>query len=150
MGILTKSPVVLRLERLHEISGKTWEQIAGDLKVSRAMLFHVLGGKRKFSSKVLKRLTDCEVARGIKSRAAVLLEEGLKGVDLVTTLLSERTCSSQVTIKDVNLGWKEVAVEFRGKPPSNCKSPVRVKAPGNATVWRVMGEEGATDNPYRF
>jgi hypothetical protein len=114
------------------------------------MLFHVLGTKRQFSPKVLKRLADCEVACGIKTRAALLLEEGFKAQDLANTLLSEEASSSQVTTEDVNVGWKEVEVEFRGNPPSNCKSPVLVKAPGNATVWRVIGEGGATDNPYRF
>jgi transcriptional regulator with XRE-family HTH domain len=146
----TKSPVVVRIERLRELSGKTWDQIAGELAVNRSMLFHVLSGKRHFSPKVLKRLTDCEVAAGIKSRASVLIESGLKAQDLVAILLNDESASSQVTAQDIDAGATEVEVEFRGTPPQDCKSPVLVKAPGNAAVWRIMGEGGAANDPYRF
>ena len=145
-----KSPIVVRLKRLRELSGKTWDQIAGDIEVNRSMLFHVLGGKRQFSPKILKRLTDCEIAAGIKSRARVLVESGLNAQDLVAALLSDESAGSQATTKDVDAGVMEVEVEFKGTPPPPGKSPVLVKAPGNATVWRVVGQGGANDDPYRF
>lgn len=150
MAKVKKPSAVVRLERLRESSGKTWDQIARDLKVNRSMLFHVLGGKRRFSPKVLNRLTDIEVAAGIKSRASVLVETGRKAQDVVAMLLSGESASSQVTTRDVDAGAVEIEIEFRGTRPPNCTSPILVKAPGNATVWRIMGEGGAAEDPYRF
>jgi hypothetical protein len=150
MGKSKKSSVVVRLERLREVTGKTWDQIAEDLGVGSAMLFHVLSGIRQFSPRVLKRLTECEVEAGIKSRAMVLVEAGLNAQDVVAILLGDETANSMVSSKDVDAGCMKVEIEFRGTPPPNCTSPVIVKAPGNATVWRIMGAGGASEDPYRF
>src|ERR1051326_4622722 len=82
-----KSPSYSRLERLRLVTGKTWQQIADDLKVDRSMLFHVKSGARNLSDKALFRLREAELAAGINYSARQLIEMGLTPEQTVDALL---------------------------------------------------------------
>jgi transcriptional regulator with XRE-family HTH domain len=144
--------LAVRLERLRAATGKTWEALAADLGVKRAMLFHVVAGRRGFSEKTLQRLLECEVGAGVRSEASALIEQGLRGTDLVAALLhGEAEGKSEVTVEDIDTGSKEVALEYRrGTPPVGYPTRLKVTAAGNAAVWKVIGEKGANEDPSRL
>ena len=116
------------------------------------MLFHVLAGRRGFSEKILQRLLECEVAAGVRSEASALIEQGLRGTDLMAALLhGEGEGQSEVNIEDIDAGSKEVALEYRrGTPPVGYPTRMKVTAAGNAAVWKVIGEKSASDDPSRL
>jgi hypothetical protein len=147
-----KSNLALRLERLRTVTKKTWDLLAADLGIKRAMLFHVLAGRRGFSEKTLQRLIECEVAAGLRSEASALIEQGLRGTDLVAALLhGEGAGQSEVTIADIDAGSKEVALEYRrGSPPPNYPTRLKVMAASNAAVWKVIVEKGISEDASRF
>jgi len=73
------------------------------------MLFHVVAGRRGFSEKTFQRLLECEVAAGVRSEISALLEQGLRGTDLMAALLhGEGEGQSEVAIEDIDAGSKEV------------------------------------------
>jgi hypothetical protein len=131
-----KSQLALRLDRLRSATGKTWDALANDLGVKRAMVFHVLSGRRGFSDKTLDRLVECEVAAGVRSQASALIERGLRGSELVTALLEHDTdTDSQVSVHDIDTGSKRIRLEYRrGAPPQGFPAHVTVKAATNSTV----------------
>jgi hypothetical protein len=147
-----KSQLALRLDRLRSATGKTWDALANDLGVKRAMVFHVLSGRRGFSDKTLDRLVECEVAAGVRSQASALIERGLRGSELVTALLEHDTdTDSQVSVHDIDTGSKRIRLEYRrGAPPQGFPAHVTVKAATNSTVWRMLGERGTRENPSNF
>lgn len=142
----------LRLEMLRSVTGKTWEAVAADLGIKRAMIFHVISGRRGFSEKTRQRLLECEVAAGIRSKASALIEQGLRGTDLVSVLLQgEGVGQSEVTIKDIDAGAKEIRLDYRrGSPPSGYPTRLKVKAASNADVWRAIGEKAVSENPLKL
>ena len=145
MRATKKIGLALRLERLRAATGKTWDALAADLGVKRAMLFHVNTGRRGFSEKTLQRLLDCEVSAGVRSEASALMEQGLRRTDLVAALL--HTGQSEVTIEDIDAGSKVVALEYRrGTAPAGYPPRLKVTAPGNAAVWKVIGEKSASED----
>jgi hypothetical protein len=152
VGTRKKAPLAVRLERLRAATGKTWAALATDLGVKRAMVFHVLSGRRGFSEKTLDRLVECEVAAGVRSRASVLIERGLQGSELINALLArDSTAHSEVAVQDIDAGSKAIDLEYRrGSPPPGFPSRVTVTAPNNSTVWRIIGEKGTRDNPSKF
>src|SRR5580765_8641473 len=106
--------LALRLERLKAASDKTWDSIAADLGLKRAMILHVVAGRRGFSERTLQRLVECEVQAGIRSEASALIEQGFRGTDLVAALLhGEGTGQSGVTVEDIDAGAKAVPLEYR-------------------------------------
>jgi hypothetical protein len=147
-----KNALALRLERLRAVTSKTWDALASDLGVKRAMLFHVVAGRRGFSEKTLARLLECEVAAGVRSEASALMEQGLSGTDLVTALLhGEGAGQSEVTIEDIDTGSKEVVLEYRRGPhPPGYPTRLKVTAASNAAVWRVSGEKSVREDPSNF
>lgn len=142
----------LRLENLRNATGKTWDAVAADLGLKPAMIFHVLSGRRGFSEKTLQRLLECEVGAGVRSKASALIEQGLRGTDLVSVLLQgEGVGRSEVTIKDIDAGAKEIRLDYRrGSPPSGYPTRLKVKAASNADVWRAIGEKGVSENPSKL
>lgn len=152
MRVAKKSGLALRLERLRAATGKTWDALAASLGVKRAMLFHVVAGRRGFSEKTLQRLLECEVAAGVRSEASALMEQGLRGTDLMAALLhGEGEGQSEVTIEDIDAGSTEVDLEYRrGTPPVGYPTRLKVNAAGNAAVWKVIGERGASEDPSRL
>ena len=141
-----------RLEKLHSLTGMTWDSIATDLGITRAMVYHVKSRRRRFSEKTLQRLLECEVAAGIRSKASARIEQGLRGHDLVSVLLQgEGGSQNEVTVKDIDAGEKEIPLAYRrGSPPSGYPTHLRVKAAKNADVWRVIGEKGVSENPAKL
>jgi transcriptional regulator with XRE-family HTH domain len=150
--ILKKFPLALRLERLRSSSGKTWDALASDLGIKRAMIFHVLSGRRGFSDQTLQRLVDCEVAAGVRTEASVLIERGLQGEELIEALInSDEAGHSKVTTKDIDAGSLEIVLEYRrGSPPPGFPKTTRVTAPRNATIWTIIGEKGTRHDPSLF
>ncbi len=144
--------VKLRLERLRSATGKTWDAVAADLGIKRAMLFHVLSGRRSFSDKSLQRLRDQEVAAGLKSQAHALIEKKYEGADLVSALLQTASGgSSGVTVACIDAGKKEVLLEYRrGTPPPGYPTKVTVKAPQNTDIWRMIGQKSVTEDASKF
>jgi hypothetical protein len=147
-----KTPLAARLERLRAATGKTWDALAGDLGIKRAMIFHVLSGRRGFSEQSLERLVDCEVAAGVRTEASVLIERGIRGENLIEALInSDEASHSKVTVKDIDDGSKIVVLEYRrGSAPPGYPSVTRVSAPRNATIWMIVGEKGTRQDPSRF
>ncbi len=147
-----KTTLALRLERLRAATGKTWEALAADLGVKRAMVFHVLSGRRGFSEKAIDRLLRCEVAAGVRSEASALIEQGLRGAEILEALLdTDSSGHSQVTVDDIDAGSKEIGLEYRrGTPPPGFPKHVTVTAPKNATIWKSIGEKGTRESPARF
>jgi len=142
----------LRLGKLRAVTGKNWDSIAADLGIKRAMIHHVKSGRRGFSDKTLQRLLECEVAAGIRSKASAMIEQGLRGADLVSVLLhGEGGSQSDVTVKDIDACEKEIRLEFRrGTPPSGYPTRLVVKAASNSDVWRTIGEKGVSENPAKL
>ena len=134
------------------MTGKTWEAVAADLGIKRAMIFHVISGRRGFSEKTRQRLLDCEVAAGIRSKASAMIEQGLRATDLVSVLLQgEGVGQSEVTGKDIDAGAKEIRLDYRrGSPPGGYPTRLKVKAACNEDVWRVIGEKGVNENPSKL
>jgi hypothetical protein len=150
MGTIKKTSLALRLERLRATTGQTWDALAIDLGVKRAMIFHVLSGRRGFSEKTLQQLQECEVAAGLRSQASVMIEKGLSGTDLVEALLNADE-SNPVTIEDIDAGWKVIPLEYRrGSPPPNFPRRVTVKAADNATVRQILGVNTARQDSPGF
>lgn len=149
---LKKTSVASRLERLRAATGKTWDALASDLGIKRAMIFHVLAGRRGFSEQTIERLVDCEVAAGVRTEASVLIERGLRGEDLLEALInSDEAGHSKVNVKDIDAGSKAIPLEYRrGSAPPGFPKSVRVTAPRNATIWMVIGEKGTKQDPSRF
>jgi len=115
-----------------------------DLGVKRAMLFHVIAGRRGFSEKTLHRLLECEVSAGLRSEASALMEQGLRRTDLVAALL--HSGQSEVTIEDIDAGSEVVSLEYRrGTAPAGYPLRLKVIAAGNAIVWKVIGEKSASE-----
>ncbi len=116
------------------------------------MLFHVLAGRRGFSEKTLQRLLHSEVAAGVRSEASALIEQGFRGTDLVAALLhGEATGESEVTVEDIDVGCKEVDLEYRrGSPPAGYPTRLKVTSRGNAAIWKIIGEKGANEDPSRL
>ena len=152
MATAKKSNLALRLERLRTVTKKTWDLLAADLGIKRAMLFHVLAGRRGFSEKTLHKLLECEVAAGVRSEASARMEQGLRSTDMVAALLyGDGSGQSEVTIEDIDAGSKEVGLDYRrGSPPSNFPTRIQVTAAGNAAVWKIAGEKGASEDPSQF
>jgi len=97
-----------RLDKLRSVTGRTWDSIAADLGIKRAMIHHVKAGRRGFSEKTRQRLLECEVAAGIRSEASALIEQELRGADLVSVLLQgQGGGQSEVSTKDIDRGEKE-------------------------------------------
>ena len=138
-----------RLERLRVISGKTWNQIAEDLEVDRSLLFHVKAGTRKLSPKVIFRLEQAEILAGISTSAQTLIEHGLSGEHIAAKLLGETArITGKVTVADLDLGYKEVSLEYRrGAAPIGCPLKIRIASPDNATIWKIIGPDGVIEDP---
>jgi len=147
-----KNSQSFRLEKLRAVTGKTWDAIAADLGLKPAMIFHVLSGRRCFSEKTRRRLLECEVAAGVRSKASAMIERGMRGDNLVSALLQgEGHDQRGVTIKDIDAGAKEIRLEYRrGTPPSGYPTRLKVTAASNAEVWRVIGENGVSENPSKL
>lgn len=153
MKFSPKTTLAQRLERLRAVTGKTWDALAADLGLKRAMVFHVLAGRRGFSDKTLQRLLECEVAAGVRSQASALIEQSLRGADFVAALLHEEEGGGQsgVTIQDIDAGFKEVTLEYRrGSPPRHYPTRLTVRAPRNAAVWRFIAGKGAGEDLSGF
>lgn len=153
MGILKKkTPLALRLKRLHAATGQTWDALATALGIKRAMIFHAVAGRRGFSEKTLQRLAEYEVRAGLRSQASVLIAQGLSGTELIDALLNaDEPVRSGVTVEDIDAGTKDVALEYRrGSPPSGFPTRVRVTAAKNATIWQILGENSTRQNPANF
>ena len=145
-----KTPLALRLERLRAAAGQTWDALAVRLGVKPAMIFHVLAGRRGFSEKTLERLRECEVADGLRNEASVLIEQGLRGADLLEALLTADEVSP-VTIKDIDLGWKVMPLEYRrGSPAPGLPIRTKVTAPENAEVWQILGATNVQQSTPKF
>lgn len=142
----------LRLEKLRVVTGKTWDSIAADLGIKRAMIHHVKSGRRSFSDKTLQRLLECEVAAGIRSQASALIEQELRAADLISVLLQgEVDRLGEVAVEDIDAGVKEVHLEYRrGSAPAGYPEWLTVKAARNADVWRIIGEKGISENPAKL
>jgi transcriptional regulator with XRE-family HTH domain len=150
MDTRKKTPLAARLERLRASTGKTWDALATELGIKRAMLFHVLSGRREFSATTLDRLVECELAAGVRSQASVLIERGLRGEELINALLDE-DAHSKVDVHDIDIGSKKIRLEYRrGTPPPGFPERVTVKGASNATIWRIIGEKGTVENPSSF
>lgn len=147
-----KNPLSLRLQRLRAATGKTWDALAKDLGVQRAMIFHVAAGRRGFSEETLERLVAVEVAAGVRTAASALIERGLRGEELIEALIDRDEAShSKVTVEDIDTGSKEILLEYRrGSPPQGYPKSVRIIAPRNATVWMIIGEDNTRKDPSRF
>jgi hypothetical protein len=147
-----RTPLAARLERLRAATGKTWDVLARDLGVKQAMIFHVLSGRRGFSEKSLERLIDSEVAAGVRTKASVLIERGLRAEELIETLIdSDDAGHSKVTVRDVDKGSKKIPLEYRrGSPPPGYPKSATVTAAHNATIWMIIGEKGTREDPSNF
>jgi hypothetical protein len=152
MKLAGKTALALRLERLRAATGKTWDALATDLGIKRAMLFHVLAGRRGFSEKTLRMLLTSEVEAGVRSKESAQIEEGLRGTDLVAALLhGDGACQSEVTIADIDKGTKDVSLEYRrGSPPPDYPTRLKVTAAANAAIWKVFLEKGMSEDASRF
>jgi hypothetical protein len=144
--------LVARLERLRAATGQTWEAIGADLGIKRAMVFHVLSGRRSFSEKTLRLLLQCEVKAGLRSQASLLIEQGFRANDVVSMLLeSERSGPDVVGIKDIDGGFKSVTLCYRrGLPPKGYPTTIKVIAPKNTVLWRTLGQKGASEKSSKF
>jgi transcriptional regulator with XRE-family HTH domain len=150
VSINKKTPLALRLERLRAATGQTWDTLATRLGVKPAMIFHVLSGRRGFSEKTLAQLQECEVAEGLRTEASVLIEQGLTGADLLETLLNADELTP-VTIKDIDLGWKVMPLEYRrGSPSPGFPIRTKVTAPDNTEIWQILGANSAQQSSPKF
>jgi hypothetical protein len=142
----------VRLEKLRSVTGQTWESIASDLGIKRAMIYHVKSGRRGFSEKARQRLLELEVLAGVRSQASALIEQGIRGADLVSVLLqAEGGGQSEVTVADIDAGIKEINLNYRrGSAPAGYPTRLKVKAAKNADVWRAIGEKGVSENPAKL
>ena len=64
----------MSLERVEEYrikAGKTWDQVASDIGLSRSMLMMIKSGKRNLSAKALYRLEQAEISAGIRPSPSV-------------------------------------------------------------------------------
>ncbi|HWD93692.1 MAG TPA: hypothetical protein VG938_15220 [Verrucomicrobiae bacterium] len=149
---MKKTPIAIRLERLKAATGKTWDALAGDLGIKRAMIFHVMASRRGFSQKTLDRLIDLEMQAGVRTEASVLIERGLRGEELIEALInSDDAAHSKVTVRDIDQGSKQIPLEYRrGSPPEGYPKSVTVTAPRNVTIWMIIGEKGTKQNPSNF
>ena len=116
------------------------------------MVFHVLAGRRSFSEKSRRRLLECEVVAGIRSRASALIDQGLRGDNLLAVLLEgEGFGRSGVSVEDIDVGFKEIRLEYRrGSAPTGYPAQLKVRAARNVDVWRIIGEKGASENPAQL
>jgi hypothetical protein len=140
--------VGLRLERLRVATSKTWDAVAADLGIERAMVFHVIAARRGFGDRTLRRFIQCEVAAGIRSEASGVVEQGFLGNDLMAALFGgEGAGESEVTVEDIDAGSKEIALEYRrGSPPAGYTTRLILKAATNAGAWRSIGQQGADED----
>lgn len=147
-----KTPLAARLERVRAATGKTWDALATDLGIKRAMIFHVLAGRRNFSDETLERLVDYEVAAGVRTQASVLIERGISGQELIDALVhSDEKGFSTVTVKDIDHGSKRIPLEYRrGSPPPDYPEATTVSAARNATIWQIIGEKGTRQDAAGF
>jgi hypothetical protein len=54
-------------------------------------------------------------------------------------------------MRDIDEGTKEIPLEYRrGPAPPGFPKSVRVTAPRNATIWLIIGEKAASQDPSRF
>jgi hypothetical protein len=140
------------VERLRAATGKTWDALAADLGLKRAMVFHVVAGRRGFSERTMQRLLECEVAAGVRSEASAMIEQGVRGDNPMAALLGRGgSAQSEVNIEDIDAGSKAVALEYRrGSPPPNYPTKLTVTSVRNSTVWGIIGGKGASEDPSRF
>ncbi len=57
----------VRIQRLRESRGVTWQELAKELGLSYTMIFYVKKGKRSLGIKARRRLREAEVQAGLRS-----------------------------------------------------------------------------------
>jgi hypothetical protein len=135
-----KSPTYARLERLRLVTGKTWQQIADELKVDRSMLFHVKSGARNLGDKALFRLREAELAAGIKYSARQLIEFGLIPEQTVDALAEHEPAERlEVTRDDIQMGFVEINLLYKlGEVPENHPTKLKITSPPNEKVMSFV------------
>jgi transcriptional regulator with XRE-family HTH domain len=128
-----------RLNHLRLVTGKTWQEVATDLGLSRSMLFRVKSGSRNLSEKAIFRLAQAEVAAGIHGEARALIEAGNSPEHIVAAMVDQtRAAQPKLTLEDFDRGEAEVQVCYRrGSPPPGYPASVRVRAAANEDVLRL-------------
>jgi len=141
-----------RLQQLRAATGSTWDGVAKELDVKRAMIFHVLAGRRGFSDKTLSLLRQAEVKAGLRSQASVLMEERFNSTEIVTLLLNDAShVHPVVTNKDIQAGKKLVSVDYRTKSvPHGFPEKILVIGAKNADVWKLIGINSSVSDPYKL
>jgi len=141
-----------RLRNLRAATGKTWDALAAEIGIKRAMLYHVLAGRRRFGANIVNALGELEIRAGIRSRASVLIEAKLGAADIVSLLLSKQKKDQwPVTLSEINAGRKVVKVQYRrGSPPNKWPAQLTVNAANNADIWKMVGINNSPSDPNRF
>lgn len=130
--------VPARLEQLRVTTGWSWDEIAERLEISRAMVYHVKSGERRFSPKVVHRLERLEKQAAQQSKAANLIKRGLKGEDLVNALLENTGARTTLGVDDIDRGYLDLKLSYRrGAPPRGYPKNIRVVAPGNDRALQI-------------
>ena len=144
-----KGSLFLRLERLREVTGKTWEKIAGELGVDRSLIYHVKAESRNLSPKVIYRLEKAEIEAGIAAPAKTLIKHGLKPSDIISNLLDDNLFSvAKISRPEIDQGFTELSLEYRrGDTPDGFPTKIKVISPSNAAIWQLIGMTGALNDP---
>jgi transcriptional regulator with XRE-family HTH domain len=130
-----------RLDALRVRKGVTWDVIAGELGISKSMIFHVKRGSRNLGKKALYRLEQLEAteAAAAPAQSDAKQSQGKVAAEMLTAKM--KASRIRVLARDIKWGYMEAPVEYlAGKPPKGCPSELRLQRPDVRVSARLLKE----------